>query len=476
MITDTANSVTEYVRSHRDDMVTSLADAARRNPLPTALVGLGVGWLILESIAGGKNREEWAYERRSYTPRRARSGYQGSYDRNLYGRDAYSPSEAEYSSEYFAGDYTDEYVNYAPSTYPVDAESQRRHADNGKRHGNPLAKAAGAVKDTVSDVTGEIKERMSDAGQEIKDRVSDVKDRMGEAKDRMENRMENTMGSMRHQAGDMGDRGQRTLQRAGYQMEEWQARARYEGRRRGQQVIRNLEDNPLTYGALALAAGAALAILLPQTRTENRAFGEMRDQVMDKGQEVFDTAKDRAQSIAAEMRPELEEKARKLVSDVKEAGKEIAQEAQEELRPVMDKAVDKTKQEARSAAQELTSGSPTSSTSSSSPSMGSSSSSSSTLSGTSTTGTSTVSSSTIASSMTPSSQSEKMVVNRDTLRGQWKQIKGEVKSKWGQLTDDELTRIEGDYEKLVGALQSRYGYERGRAEQELNNFFNNRKA
>jgi uncharacterized protein YjbJ (UPF0337 family) len=480
MITDTANSVTDYVRTHRDDMVTSLADAARRNPLPTALVGLGVGWLILESIAGGKNREEWAYERRSYSPRRARSGYQGNYDRNLYGRDAYSPGEAEYSSEYFAGDYTDEYGNYTPSTYPVDAESQRRHAGNGKHHGNPLAKAAGAVKDTVSDVTGEIKERMSDAGQEIKDRVSDVKDRvgdrMGEAKDRMENRMENTMGIMRHQAGDMGDRGQRTLQRAGYQMEEWQARARYEGRRRGQQVIRNLEDNPLTYGALALAAGAALAILLPQTRTENRAFGEMRDQVMDKGQEVFDTAKDRAQSIASEMRPELEEKARKLVSDVKEAGKEIAQEAKDELRPVMDKAIDKTKQEARGAAQELgvDPDKLKAGMSTESPAQGSSSSGSST--GASTTGTSTVSSSTIASSMTPSSQSDKMVVNRDTLRGQWKQIKGEVKSKWGQLTDDELTRIEGDYEKLVGALQSRYGYERGRAEQEINNFFNNRKA
>ena len=69
-----------------------------------------------------------------------------------------------------------------------------------------------------------------------------------------------------------------------------------------------------------------------------------------------------------------------------------------------------------------------------------------------------------------------MVINRDTLHGQWQQIKGEVKSKWGQLTDDELTRIEGDYEKLVGALQTRYGYARGRAEQEINNFFNNRKA
>src|SRR5690349_3638154 len=54
MLNDTANSMTEYVRSHKDEMVSSVADAARRNPLPTALMGLGLGWLILESMAGNK--------------------------------------------------------------------------------------------------------------------------------------------------------------------------------------------------------------------------------------------------------------------------------------------------------------------------------------------------------------------------------------------------------------------------------------
>jgi len=69
-----------------------------------------------------------------------------------------------------------------------------------------------------------------------------------------------------------------------------------------------------------------------------------------------------------------------------------------------------------------------------------------------------------------------MAINRDILRGQWHQIRGEVKSKWGQLTDDELTRVEGDMEKLIGVLETRYGYARARAEQEVNDFFNNRKA
>jgi uncharacterized protein YjbJ (UPF0337 family) len=45
-----------------------------------------------------------------------------------------------------------------------------------------------------------------------------------------------------------------------------------------------------------------------------------------------------------------------------------------------------------------------------------------------------------------------------------------VKTRWGELTDDEVTQIKGDYEQLVGRIQERYGYARDRAEQELNDF------
>jgi uncharacterized protein YjbJ (UPF0337 family) len=73
-------------------------------------------------------------------------------------------------------------------------------------------------------------------------------------------------------------------------------------------------------------------------------------------------------------------------------------------------------------------------------------------------------------------KSNSPVVNKDTLKGSWNQMKGEVKRKWGQITDDELTTIEGDYDKLVGVLQSRYGYARGRAEQEVNDYLSSQKA
>jgi uncharacterized protein YjbJ (UPF0337 family) len=61
-------------------------------------------------------------------------------------------------------------------------------------------------------------------------------------------------------------------------------------------------------------------------------------------------------------------------------------------------------------------------------------------------------------------------MNWDRIEGNWKQFKGRVKSKWGELTDDELDMIEGDREVLLGKLQQRYGLARDEAEKEVEAF------
>lgn len=59
-------------------------------------------------------------------------------------------------------------------------------------------------------------------------------------------------------------------------------------------------------------------------------------------------------------------------------------------------------------------------------------------------------------------------MNTDILKGEWKKFKGQAKSKWGELTDDDLEQAEGDAEELIGAVQAKYGYERAKAESEVN--------
>lgn len=58
----------------------------------------------------------------------------------------------------------------------------------------------------------------------------------------------------------------------------------------------------------------------------------------------------------------------------------------------------------------------------------------------------------------------------DVLKGKWKQLKGEIKQRWGDLTDDELTQAEGSRDKLIGLIQERYGYTKQKAEEEVNTF------
>ena len=62
-------------------------------------------------------------------------------------------------------------------------------------------------------------------------------------------------------------------------------------------------------------------------------------------------------------------------------------------------------------------------------------------------------------------------MNQTTLKGDWKQIKGRIKQKWGKLTDDDLTIIEGEGDELVGILQTRYGLAREEAQKQCDEFY-----
>ena len=59
------------------------------------------------------------------------------------------------------------------------------------------------------------------------------------------------------------------------------------------------------------------------------------------------------------------------------------------------------------------------------------------------------------------------MMNKDEIGGNWKQFKGKAKEKWGKLTDDDMTIIEGKRDQLVGRIQERYGYAKDQAEKEV---------
>lgn len=58
-------------------------------------------------------------------------------------------------------------------------------------------------------------------------------------------------------------------------------------------------------------------------------------------------------------------------------------------------------------------------------------------------------------------------MNWEQIRGNWEQTKGELKVKWGKLTDDDLATINGERDKLVGRLQELYGITKDEAEKQV---------
>jgi uncharacterized protein YjbJ (UPF0337 family) len=61
-------------------------------------------------------------------------------------------------------------------------------------------------------------------------------------------------------------------------------------------------------------------------------------------------------------------------------------------------------------------------------------------------------------------------MNEEQLKGEWTQLKGRIRERWGKLTDDDLDVIAGKRDQLVGVLQKRYGAAKEELEKQVEEF------
>lgn len=61
-------------------------------------------------------------------------------------------------------------------------------------------------------------------------------------------------------------------------------------------------------------------------------------------------------------------------------------------------------------------------------------------------------------------------MNNDTVQGKWQQLRGNIKTAFGKLTDDDLLQADGNADKMMGALRTRYGYTKEKAQTEWSKF------
>ena len=62
-------------------------------------------------------------------------------------------------------------------------------------------------------------------------------------------------------------------------------------------------------------------------------------------------------------------------------------------------------------------------------------------------------------------------MNNDILEGKWKQLKGSVQAKWGEITDDEFDQVKGNRERLIGLVQEKYGKKKDEVRKEVDDYF-----
>ena len=62
-------------------------------------------------------------------------------------------------------------------------------------------------------------------------------------------------------------------------------------------------------------------------------------------------------------------------------------------------------------------------------------------------------------------------MNKEHFKGSWNVTKGKIKQRWGELTDNDLTQIDGNYDELIGKLQLRLGKSKDEAHELVDELF-----
>ncbi|HEV7298657.1 MAG TPA: DUF3618 domain-containing protein [Tepidisphaeraceae bacterium] len=271
------------------DVGSKVLDKLKENPVPAALIGAGITWLLMDNGSSSRGRT-----RADYTPRKWDvPEYSGSYVDARTGQ----PYTAEYGDD-----------------------ASRRGTGGGASSG-PTSTGPGVVdrtKDAVGGAASSVAGKASGAMQSAKDRASSLaetaSDWMGSARD--------SAGSA---GGAMGDYASGASDQA------------YRGYRASKHYVeRGIEDYPLAMGAAAMALGMLGGLLLPSTETEDRLMGqradELKERAKDAGQSVLESGKHVAAATASAAEDEaskqggdsLVEKVKHVVQDVKHAATESA--------------------------------------------------------------------------------------------------------------------------------------------------------
>lgn len=294
----------------------SIDEAIRANPMALAITGVGLAWLIF----GGEKKDDdptvQAMNRRQDEGGAAFPGATPPMARAV--------PHQEWSTD-------DEWLRDI-DTHRDRANSKIRQIEaDAKSHAAQLREGAAEGVGKARDFTAERAAVLGDFAEEMKR-------------------------SFRKGLDDLSESGREQIVAA--REHAYSARIRAERVARGgtREAGRLIEEHPLVVGVVALAAGAAFAAMLPQTRVENRTFGAESDRLMEQANRLLRQERERVGRVASGVAEDLKSSARSaakaVAEDVKDAGRSLTASASEPVAEAADSVKDRTATQAQEAQSE----------------------------------------------------------------------------------------------------------------------------
>jgi hypothetical protein len=331
-----------FMRSQSGDIMHAMSRAVRDNPMAVALTGIGVAWMILGARRNGGDED--GYRAGSWGSDTEEDDW--SEEDTGYGDDTYGAESTSTVGSAAYGYRARTEDRYAGGSY--DEGTGRRGGFHGTlRDEDPdwvrgYADVLGTPDDDDRDGYG-----AASTGERMKEGFRRAGDRMrrgGDAEGRIEkarHRLSQLRDRLAHGTEDLSEEGRRRVVAARERAVEARHQIARQWDRRSRSAVNAFDRQPLAAGALAFAAGAAVAAALPRTRMEDDYFGEQSDQFLEEAERIFEEERAKlgrvAKATADEARAVMSEKAEEMkdgMGSVKEeargAAERVAAKAKEE--------------------------------------------------------------------------------------------------------------------------------------------------
>ncbi|MCU0789602.1 MAG: DUF3618 domain-containing protein [Nitratireductor sp.] len=311
------------LQEHGGEIGRSVMEQVKANPIPLALTGIGLVWLM----AGGRNGYRDRYEdyANGYRNRYMRGG-EYDYRRSEFGPEPYDDEEFDWDGE-------------------EGWEGEYDRSQGGSTMGSMASDAASGAKSMASDAASGAKSMASRAKRMVWGGWSSARSTSG--------RMSSTASSMLERlyegTHDMSEEARDRVIAARDAAYQAQKRVEDMMRRSSREMSDLFESQPLVVGALAMAAGAALGGLLPRTNAEDEAMGEERDRLMEEAERIYRQERSKLGAVmgaAASAATEVLREAREEVTAAGPEGESLAEAATNKAKDAARKVADRTREEA----------------------------------------------------------------------------------------------------------------------------------